>query len=79
MSADTFSTIAFPMRHGARLPNQQAFVPSFAQPAFFDPLHSSEEEEEGMVCLPVRKTSLPPEEYLEPEFSDTPSEPVPQD
>lgn len=36
MTANTFSSISFLMRHGARLPNQLAFVPRFSQPAFFE-------------------------------------------
>ncbi len=40
MTADTFSAIAFLMRSGARLPNQQAFVPRFSQPTFFEAPHA---------------------------------------
>lgn len=36
MTANTFSSISFLMRHGARLPNQLAFVPRFSQPDFFE-------------------------------------------
>jgi len=51
MTADTFSAIAFLMRHGARFPNQQAYIPRFSQaPTFFEaphtPLSSDMEGEE---------------------------------
>lgn len=36
MTAETFSSIAFLMRSGARLPNQSAFVPKFTPPPFFE-------------------------------------------
>ncbi len=40
MTANTFSSISFLMRNGARLPNQQAFVPRFSQPTFFEAPHA---------------------------------------
>lgn len=40
MTADTFSSIAFLMRSGARLPNQQIFVPRYSQPPFFEVPHA---------------------------------------
>jgi hypothetical protein len=42
ISADTFSSLAFLMRSGARIPNQQIFVPKFAQPPFFEVPHAPE-------------------------------------
>ena len=36
ITADTFSSVAFLMRSGAHLPNQQRSVPKFAQAPFFD-------------------------------------------
>jgi len=45
MSADTFSSIAYLMRSGARLPNQQIYVPKFSQPPFFEvPLGEPQED-----------------------------------
>lgn len=47
VSADTFATVAFLMRAGARLPNQQRNVPRFAQAPFFEiPTHSQPEIQE---------------------------------
>ena len=40
MTANTFSAISYLMRNGARLPNQQAFVPRFSQPTFFEAPHN---------------------------------------
>lgn len=40
ITADTFSSLAFLMRSGARLPNQHAFVPRFSQPPFFEAPHA---------------------------------------
>lgn len=42
ITADTFSSLAFLMRSGARLPNQQIFVPRFSQPPFFEVPHAPE-------------------------------------
>jgi len=82
MTADTFSAIAFLMRHGARLPNQQAFVPRFAQPAFFeapsDP-NSPEEVEEGNLSTEDEEIPLPSEENLPADQADISTGPVPKD
>ncbi|KKU05409.1 MAG: hypothetical protein UX08_C0007G0106 [Candidatus Collierbacteria bacterium GW2011_GWB1_45_35] len=48
MTADTFSSVSFLMRHGARLPNQHAFIPRLSQPAFFE--------------APEEEVPLPPDE-----------------
>jgi len=82
MTADTFSAIAFLMRHGARLPNQQAFVPRFAQPAFFetpsDP-NVPEEAEEGNLSTGEEEIPLPSEENLPADQADISTGPVPKD
>ncbi|KKT30319.1 MAG: hypothetical protein UW41_C0002G0020 [Candidatus Collierbacteria bacterium GW2011_GWC2_44_18] len=79
MTADTFSTIAFLMRHGARLPNQQAFVPRFAQPAFFEAptsLATPEVIEEDNPSADQEDIPLPPEENAPPAEA---SQPIPKD
>lgn len=64
MTADTFAAIAFLMRSGARLPNQQAFIPKFTPPPFFeapqapelsfgDPAQQEIFEEEEPQAVPV--------------------------
>lgn len=79
MTADTFSVISYLMRHGARLPNQQSFVPRFAQPAFFEapsapklPMPAEEEiplppepEEES---LPSPEDSQIPQDWTKPKI-----------
>lgn len=77
MTADTFSAISFLMSHSARLPNQQAYVPRFSQPAFF------EAPSAPSAPAPVQEEEipLPPEEntpYVIPP-SKLDSEQIPQD
>ena len=83
MTANTFSSISFLMRHGARLPNQQAFVPKFSQPAYFEapsapyvipglPLAPDQDPGavEGSPSTPVDEDiPLPPEENSQPDPS----------
>lgn len=40
MTAGTFSSIAYLMRNGAKLPSQQTYTPRFAQPTFFEAPHA---------------------------------------
>lgn len=85
MTADTFSAIAFLMRHGARLPNQQAFVPRFAQPAFFEAPSSSViptavEESPSTPDEDEEYIPLPSEENLPADQANiSTDQPVPQD
>ncbi|HCQ31724.1 TPA: hypothetical protein DIU27_05115 [Candidatus Collierbacteria bacterium] len=89
MTADTFSTIAFLMRHGARLPNQLAFVPRFAQPAFFEAPSAPDDEDDDLeenLSAEQEDVPFPTEEdspvadtpYVIPP-SNLPSQVVPQD
>lgn len=43
ITADTFASLAFLMRAGARLPNQQIFAPRLSQPPFFEVPHAPTE------------------------------------
>lgn len=72
MTAQTFSAISYLMRHGAKLPNQQAYVPRFAQPAFFEVPSAPKPEPilDEEVPMPSEEENFPiPED----------SQPVPQD
>ncbi|KKT40040.1 hypothetical protein A3K29_01480 [Candidatus Collierbacteria bacterium RIFOXYB2_FULL_46_14] len=82
MTAETFSAIAFLMRHGARLPNQPAFVPRFAQPAFFEAPSTPEEDDVTDEDLPPdqEEIPLPQEDYsLKDSQGSLSTDPVPQD
>lgn len=61
MTAETFSAISFLMRNGARLPNQQAYVPRFSQPSFFEaPVspHTIPPQDEDNIPLPTEDESF---------------------
>jgi len=58
ITAETFSSLAFLMRSGARLPNQQIFVPRFAQPPFFEVPHAPESPEDVQVEEDPRQVPL---------------------
>ncbi len=61
MTADTFSAISFLMRNGARLPNQQAYVPRFSQPSFFEAPaspHATPVQDEDNIPLPTEGDSF---------------------
>jgi len=66
LTADTFTAIAFLMRAGAHLPNQQVSAPRFSQPPFFEIPNAPAEEN-----LPADQEGIPlPEEEAVPIPSD---------
>jgi len=79
MTADTFSSISFLMRHGARLPNQHVFTPRFSQPAFFEASnpaviptaveesHTTSTEEEN-IPLPPEENQPVPKDWTKPKI-----------
>lgn len=87
MTASTFSAIAFLMRNGARLPNQQAYVPRFSQPTFFEAPHapsviSSEVERSQTVNMNEEENIPMPQEENKPYVippSNLPDQAVPND
>ncbi len=70
MTADTFTGIAYLMRHGARLPNQQAFVPRLSQPSFFEapsaPVPSTPDEES--IPMPSEENGPVPQDWTKPKI-----------
>lgn len=73
LTAETFSSLAFLMRHGARPSAQSAFTPQFAQPAFFEapaPLSfAGLRDEEESIPLPEEETSQTvPQDWTKPKI-----------
>lgn len=76
MTADTFSGIAYLMRNGARLPNQQAYVSRLSQPSFFEApiaptppdFSGPETASEEVIPLPSEENGPVPQDWTKPKI-----------
>lgn len=69
LTADTFSSISFLMRSGAKLPSQQSNTPKFSQPPFFDaPEPKQESILDETIPLPDEESAPIPSDWNKPKI-----------